>query len=65
MCEQREVIDVTKISRQCPSLVRIVEQMIDVTKISDVGGGVWQRAAKQLHDDTRRDPFYRNFCEHS
>ena len=30
-CEQGEVIDVTK-----ASLLRIVEQMIDVTKISDL-----------------------------
>ena len=32
MCEESEVIDVSKISSQGPSLLRIVEQMIDVTK---------------------------------
>ena len=30
-CEQSEVVDVTEISSQGPSLLRIVEQMIDVT----------------------------------
>ena len=34
-CEQSEVIDVTK-----PSLLRIVEQMTDVTEISEIGGEV-------------------------
>ena len=33
VCDQSEVIDVTKISSQGPSLLRIVEQMINVTKI--------------------------------
>ena len=34
-CEHSEVVDVTKISSKGPSLLRIVAQMIDVTKISD------------------------------
>ena len=50
MCEQREVIDVTEISSQCPSLLRIVEQMIDVTRISDIGGEFWQRTVNQFLD---------------
>ena len=57
-CEQREVIDVTKISSQGPSLLRIVEQMIDVTEISDIGGEVRQRSVTQFLDDTRHEPFF-------
>ena len=52
-CEQSEVIDVTKISSQGPSLLRIVEQMIDVTEISEMGGEVW------LLGDTRHEPVSR------
>ena len=43
-CEQSEVVDVTKISSQGPSSLRMVEQMIDVTAISDIGGEVRHRA---------------------
>ena len=58
-CEQSEVIDVTKISSQGPSLLRIVEQMIDVTKIPDPEDEGWQRTVKQFLDDTRREPISR------
>ena len=50
-CEQSEVIDVTKIPSQGPCLLRIVEQMIDVTEISDIGGEVWQRTVTLFLDD--------------
>ena len=59
MCEQSEVIDVTKISSQGPSLLRIVEQMVDVTKISDPGGDGWQRTVIEFLDDTRHEIFSR------
>ena len=58
MGEQSEVIDVTKISSQGPSLLRIVEQMIYVTKISDLDQG-WQRTVKHFLDDTRHEPISR------
>ena len=64
-CEQSEVIDVTKISSQGPSLLRIVEQMIDVTEISEIGGEVWQRTVTQFLDDTRHEPISTKICEHS
>ena len=54
-CEQSEVIGVTKISSHGPSLLRMVEQMVDVTKISDLGGEGWQRTVKQFLDDTRHE----------
>ena len=40
-------------SSQGPSLLRMVEQMIDVTTISDQGGEGWQHTVKQFLDDTR------------
>ena len=58
-CEQSEVIDVTKISCQGPSLLRLVEQMIDVTKISDPEDEGWQRTVKQFLDDMRHEPISR------
>ena len=58
-CEESEVIDVTKISSQGPSLLRIEEQMIDVTKISDTRDEGWQRAVVQFLDDTRHKPISR------
>ena len=39
--------------------MRIVEQMIDVTEISDVGSQVWQRAVAQFLDDTKQEPISR------
>ena len=57
-CEQSEVIDVTKISSQGPSLLRIVQQMIDVTEISDADHG-WQHTVKQFLDDKRHEPISR------
>ena len=53
-CEQSEVINVTKMSGQGPSLLRMVERMIDVTKISDKGGEFWQGTEKQFLDGTRQ-----------
>ena len=58
MCERSEVIDVPKISSQGPSLLRIVEQTIDWTKISDLDEG-WQRTVEQFLDDTRHEPISR------
>ena len=54
-CEQSEVIDVTKIESQGPSLLRTVEQMINVTDISAADQG-WQRTVKQFLDHTRHEP---------
>ena len=49
---------VTKISSQCPSVLRMVEWMIDVTKISDPDQS-WQRSVEQFLDDTRHEPISR------
>ena len=46
-CEQSEILDVTKVASQGTSLLRIVEQMIDVTEIPDADQG-WQRTVKQF-----------------
>ena len=60
MFEQSEDIDVTKIPSQGPSLLRMVEQMIDVTKIWDLQEEEgWQRTVKQFLDDTRHAPVSR------
>ena len=60
-CEESEFIDVTKISSQGPSLLRIVEQIIDVTEISKIGGEVWQRTVTQFLDDARHELISRIF----
>ena len=40
-------------------MLRIVGQMIDVTKISDLEDEGWQRTARQFLDDTRHEPVSR------
>ena len=54
MCEQREVFE---FSSQDRSLLRLVDQMLDVTKISRQDQN-WQRAVEQFLDDTRREPLF-------
>ena len=44
---------------QGPSLLRIVEQMIDMSEISKLGCEVWQRTVTQFLDDTRHEPVSR------
>ena len=51
-------MDVIKISSQDRSLLRTVDQMIDLTKISNQDQS-WQRTLEQSLNVTRHEPFSR------